>query len=144
VGFLDAVSAGEFNFIIFHLLGPSIASLDEIAEIAPLVRDAHYFLVRNFINDSTFFDWDPETLRAYFGSARSNGEIVIPKLNAMACEQVELAGTSFGDFVANLAQDGKPANHSFVLRGYVRTWQGQVAEEFEKINLQDLIASRAG
>jgi len=35
VGFFDLVNAGEFNFILFHVIGPSIASLEEIGEIRP-------------------------------------------------------------------------------------------------------------
>ena len=87
VGFLDASRRGEFNFVVFHILGPSIASLDEIAETAPFVTDAHYFLVKNFINDTTFFEWDPTTYKSYFDKVKSAGEVTIPKLNAMAFER---------------------------------------------------------
>jgi hypothetical protein len=142
VGFLDAVKAGEFNFILFHILGPSIASLAEIAETAPFVADANYFLVKNYVNDSTFFDWDPATSQAYFGKVKSAGEVTIPKLNAMAYEQVELAGTPFATFIANKTASGGQAQHSFTLRGYVRTWQSKNAEEFNRIRLLDIIAGR--
>lgn len=142
VGFLDAVKGGEYNFILFHVLGPSIASLAEIAETAPYVADANYFLVKNYVNDSTFFDWDPATSQAYFGKVKSAGEVTIPKLNAMAYEQVEIAGTPFSSFIANKTAAGEPAQHSFTLRGYVRTWQNRNAEEFNRIRLLDLIAGR--
>ncbi|MGA6932295.1 MAG: hypothetical protein WBZ35_23585, partial [Pseudolabrys sp.] len=36
-------------FVVFHILGPSIASLDEIAETASYLGDAKYFMVKNFI-----------------------------------------------------------------------------------------------
>lgn len=143
VGFFDAARAGEFNFVLFHILGPSIASLAEIAETAPYVTDANYFLVKNYINDSTFFDWDPATSQAYFGKVKSAGEVIVPKLNSMAYEQVDLAGTPFSTFVANKTASGEPAQHSFTLRGYVRTWQNKNAEEFNRIRLLDLIAGRA-
>jgi hypothetical protein len=140
VGFFDAVREGQFTFILFHVLGPSIASLDEIAETAPFVANAHYFLVKNHVNDSTFFEWDPTTYQNYFSNTRSAGELTIPKLSEMAYEQVEIAGSSFSQFVANKTGDGRQAAHSFVLRGYVRTWQGKIAEEFDEIGLLDLIA----
>jgi hypothetical protein len=140
VGFFDAVREGQFTFILFHVLGPSIASLDEIAETAPFVANADYFLVKNHVNDTTFFEWDPETYQNYFAKTRSAGELTIPKLSEMAYEQVEIAGTPFSAFVANKNGDGRPAVHSFVLRGYVRTWQGKIAEEFDRIGLLDLIA----
>lgn len=144
IGFLDAVSQGEFGFILFHVLGSSIASLDEIAEVAPYVVDADYFLVKNHVNDTTFFEWDPVTHRKYFEKVKTAGEIVIPKLNELSYEQVELAGAPFSTFVANKTADGAPADHSFVLRGYVRTWRAKVADEFDRVRLLDLVAGREG
>jgi hypothetical protein len=143
-GFLEAVRDGEVTFILFHVLGSSIASLDEIAEIAPYVEDAGYFLVKNHVNDTTFFEWDPVTHRRYFEKVETAGEITIPKLNEMSYEQVELAGTPFSTFVGNRTADGDPADHSFVLRGYVRTWQSKIAEEFDRIRLLELIAGKDG
>ena len=67
------------------------------------------------------------------------GEITIPRLGELAYEQVELAGTSFSSFIQNLNADGDAAQHSFVLRGYTRTWLARVAEEFEQAGLLDLI-----
>jgi hypothetical protein len=144
IGFLEAVREGQFTFIMFHVLGSSIASLDEIAETAPYAPDAHYFLVKNHVNDTTFFEWDPATYSSYFSKTRSAGEVTIPKLSEMAYEQVDIAGAPFSAFVANRAGDGRPANHSFVLRGYVRTWQRKVNEEFDRIGLIDLLTGAQG
>jgi hypothetical protein len=141
-GFLEAVRDGEVTFILFHVLGSSIASLDEIAEIAPYVEDADYFLVKNHVNDTTFFEWDPVTHRRYFEKVETAGEITIPKLNELSYEQVEIAGTPFSTFVANRNADGEPADHSFVLRGYVRTWQNKIADELDRIRLLDLVVGR--
>jgi hypothetical protein len=139
IGFFDAVKAGEFRFILLHVIGPSIASLDEIAEIAPYMADANYFMVKNHVNDTTFFEWDPQTHAKYFEGVNTTGEITIPKLGELAYEQVELAGTPYSTFVANQTAEGEPAEHSFVLRGYVRTWLARVADEFERVGLLDLI-----
>ena len=43
-------------------------------------------------------------------------------------------------FVANKAGDGQPANYSFVLRGYVRHWLGNVWAEFDRVKLIDMVA----
>ena len=40
IGFIEAAKKGEITFVVFHILGPSIASLDEIAETANSLRDA--------------------------------------------------------------------------------------------------------
>ena len=59
-------------------------------------------------------------------------EINIPKLTEMAYEQVELAGVPFSTFIANKTADGRPGNYSLVLRGYVRTWLMQVANQMKQ------------
>jgi hypothetical protein len=61
IGFLEAVKKGQITFVVFHILGSSIASLNEIEETAPFTADAEYFLVKNFINNTNFFEWDQAT-----------------------------------------------------------------------------------
>ena len=142
IGFLDAAREGEFTFCLFHVLGPSISSLEEIATTAPFVADAHYFLVKNHINETTFFEWDPATSSSYFDEVKSTGEISIPKLDQHAYEQVELVGVPFSLFAANKASDNQPASHSFVLRGYVRTWMKQVETELDRVKLMDVLSAK--
>ena len=126
-----------------HILGPSVTSLDEIAETSGYMTDGNYFLVKNFINNTTFFEWNPQTYNSYFKHAKGTHEITIPKLNEMACEQVELASVPFVSFVANKTPDGNTANYSFVLRGYVRHWLGNVWGEFDRVKLNDVVAAEA-
>jgi hypothetical protein len=64
--------------------------------------------------------------------------INIPKLNEMAYEQVELASVPFLTFVGNKDPKGDAANYSFVLRGYVRHWLGNVWAEYDRVKLLDL------
>ena len=134
-GFFDAVHAGEFTFALFHVLGPSIASLNEIDEVMPFAGAGNYFVVKNFINDTSFFEWDPAVKSSYFQKTRDAIEITIPKLTEMACEQVELAGVPFSTFIANKNAQGGAGNYSLVLRGYVRTWLTQVLAEYERAGL---------
>jgi len=141
IGFLEMAKKNQLTFAMFHILGPSLASLDEIAETANFMQDANYFLVKNFINNTTFFEWDPATYNAYFKRIKGAQEITIPKLNEMACEQVELASVSFISFIANKGANGASASYSFVLRGYVRHWLGNVWAEFDRVQLRDLTAA---
>ena len=143
IGFIDAAKKGQLTFAVFHILGPSIASLDEIAETAAYLGDAKYFMVKNFINNTHFFQWDEATHSSYFKRIKDAVEITIPKLNEMATEQVELAAVPFVSFVANKKQNGDPAAYSFVLRGYVRHWLGNVWAEYDRIKLTDLVAARS-
>jgi hypothetical protein len=142
-GFIEAARKGQITFAVFHVLGPTIASLDEIEETAAFLGDARYFLVKNFINDTHFFQWDEKTHASYFKKIKDAVEITIPKLNEMATEQVELACVPFVTFIANKKQNGEPAAYSFVLRGYVRHWLGYVWAEYDRIRLTDLVAARS-
>jgi len=141
IGFLDAAAKTQLTFTVFHILGPSIASLDEIQETASFMDDAHYILVKNFINNTTFFDWDPATYNSYFKQIKDAHEITIPKLNELAYEGVELAAVPYVSFVANKAANGQTAAFSFVLRGYVRHWLGTVWAEFDRVKLIDMVAA---
>ena len=117
--------------------------LDEIADTSAYLTDAKYFLIKNFINNTHFFEWDEATHASYFKRIKDAVEVTIPKLNEMATEQVELASVPFLSFIANKKQSGDPAAYSFVLRGYVRHWLGNVWSEYDRISLTDLVASRA-
>jgi len=141
IGFLDAVKKGQFTFLVFHILGSSIASLNEIEDTAHYTADAEYFLVKNYFNNTTFFEWDQATHSTYFKKLKRAVEVTIPKLNEMAYEQVELASVPFLTFVANKGAKGESANYSFVLRGYVRHWLGNVWAEYDRIKLNDMIAA---
>ena len=143
IGFIEAAKKGQITFAVFHILGPTIASLDEIADTATYLDDAKYFLVKNFINNTHFFQWDEATHSSYFNKIKNAVEITIPKLNEMASEQVELASVPYLSFIANKKLNGDPAAYSFVLRGYVRHWLGNVWAEYDRIALADLAASRA-
>ena len=138
IGFLAAVKKGQITFVVFHILGSSIASLNEIEETAPFTADAEYFLVKNFINNTNFFEWDQATHASYFKKLKDAVVINIPKLNEMAYEQVELASVPFLTFVANKDTKAETANYSFVLRGYVRHWLGNVWAEYDRVKLLDL------
>ena len=139
IGFIDAAKKGELALAVFHILGPSIASLDEIGETAGYLGDAKYIMVKNFINNTHFFEWDEATHRAYFRRIKDAVEITIPKLSEMAMEQVELASVPFASFSANKKQKGEPATYSFVLRGYVRHWLGNVSAEYDRIGVLDIV-----
>jgi hypothetical protein len=142
-GFIDAARKGQINFAVFHVLGPSIASLDEIADTAAVLGDAKYFMVKNFINNTHFFEWDAETHSHYFNKVKDAVEITIPKLDEMATEQVDLASVPFVTFIANKKRNGEPAAYSFVLRGYVRHWLGNIWAEFDRIRLIDIMAMQS-
>jgi hypothetical protein len=142
IGFIESARKGQITFAVFHILGATIASLQEINETAAYLGDARYSMVKNFINNTHFFEWDEATHASYFKRIKDAVEIVIPKLNEMATEQVELASVPYVTFVANKKQNGEPASYSFVLRGYVRHWLGSVWAEYDRIKLTDIVSAK--
>jgi hypothetical protein len=143
VGFFDLVRSKEFDFGLFHVVGPSVSSLEEIGEVAPYAEGRNYFVVKNFINETSFFDWNPQVYKGYLKGGREAVEVTIPKLNEMACEQVELAGIPFSTFIANRNGQGAAAAYSLVLRGYVRTWLNQISGEYDRVGLIERLTDRA-
>lgn len=141
IGVLEAARSGQFTLGLFHIVGSSIASLDEIGEIAKYLNGVEYVVTRNFINETNFFEWDQNTHRKYFASIPKAQEIDIPKLNEMAYEQIDVAGVTFKDFIDNRSADGQPGKFSFVLRGYCRKWCSEIDEEFARVKMiQDLLS----
>lgn len=140
IGVLEAARSGQFTLGLFHIIGSSIASLDEIGEISKYLNGVEYVVARNFINETNFFEWDETTTRKYFTANTKAHEIDIPKLNEMAYEQVDVAGVTFKDFIDNRTADGHAGKFSFVLRGYVRKWCSEIDEEFARVKMiQDLL-----
>ena len=139
IGFIETARKGQITFGVFHILGPSIASLNEIGEVAKFVHGTHYFLVKNMINNTAFFEWDPETYDSYFKRAKGAHQLTIPHLNEMACEQVELASVPFATFIKNKKQSGEAARYSFVLRGYVKHWLDNIRDIYDRVKLNELV-----
>ncbi len=141
IGVFEAARDGVFDIGMFHVVGPAVASLDELQEVNRYVNGIDYVVARNFINDTNFFEWDEATYKKYFANLNNAHEIEVPKLNEMAYEAVDLGGLTFSDFAANRTIAGEPANHSFTLRGYVRKWLSEIDEQFEGLALiQNILA----
>jgi hypothetical protein len=143
IGVFELAKSGYLTLAVFHVLGASLASVGEIGPISSYLGDARYVLVKNFINNAHFFDWDQPTSSTYFKQIRDAAEIVIPKLTELATEQVDLASVPYLRFVADKNQAGAPAAYSFVLRGYVRHWLAKVWKEYDRIGLLDLVDAHA-
>ncbi len=141
IGVLQAARDGMFEMGLIHVVGPAIASLDELQEVTPFVEGLDYTVARNFINETNFFEWDEKTYKRYFSNVNEAREIVIPKLNEMAAEQVDLADVTYKNFIENKDSQGKKADFSFVLRGYVKKWCSEIDDEFDQLRLMQMLIS---
>ena len=138
IGFLEAVKKGQITFIVFHILGSSIASLNEIEEMAPFTSRCQIFPRQELHQQHQLLRMGPGDPCLVLQAAEGRSVINIPKLNEMAYEQVELASVPFRIFVPKQDAKGETANYSFVLRGYVRHWLSKVWAEYDRVKLLDL------
>ena len=67
--------------------------------------------------------------------------MLVPKLEEMACEKVELAAVPFATFIADKTANGQPAGYSFTLKGYVRHWLNGVFADYDRVRLTDILES---
>jgi hypothetical protein len=130
-GLLDDVRGGNFNLALLHVLGPSTASLSEIAAITErLGTGARHLLVKNFVNESGFEEWeaDPRFKAALTGSP----SLTIPHLQARACTEIQRLGMSFSAYCVDASQ-------SRILIGYVRAWLRETYAAFTEAGLYQLV-----
>ena len=123
VGLFDAAARGSLNIVVLYLVTSSVSSLMDIEETARHRRDCDFFFVKN-------------------NAVECGGqgvEIVLPRLDPLAYENVELEGMPFSSFVLSNSQEQTTPARSFVLRGYVQTWLEQVWDNFEQAGLDDLV-----
>jgi hypothetical protein len=124
---LDDVRAGTMQLVLLHVLGPTVASIDEVAAASRSLGGAKHFLVKNHINETKFFDWDKGPARALF-EKMTDVTIEVPQLAPIACETLEKRGGPFLSFI-----DDK--QESRILTGRVRTWLHKVWSEFDRVNI---------
>ena len=126
-----------------HPRARSIASLDEIAETAAYLGDAQYFLVKNFINKHPLLrvgrgaPTRPTSTASRTRSrspSRSSTRWRPSRSIWLRCRIVT--------FIANKKPGGEAASYSFVLRGYVRHWLGNVWAEYDRIKLTDIVGAK--
>lgn len=128
---LDDVRAGNINLIILHVIGPTIASINEVVKAAEKIGGgASHFLVKNYINDTTFFEWDSEVNTPL--QSMADLTIKIPQLTERACETIQKLGVSFRTYLAD-------DQNSRILRGKVNGWTKAAWAEFDRIGLIHII-----
>jgi hypothetical protein len=139
-GVFEASAEGRLKLSVLHLIGTSHASIAEIEDAAPFLDECNYRVVSNFAGDRGRLRRG--AIRSKSNSEGSAREILIPRLDSLAFETVELSGASFTSFVLDEAPFDKSRPSSFVLRGYVKTWLERVWDNFEAAGVDNLVAFR--
>lgn len=118
-GLISDVAQRGARLAVVHVLGPTRASLDEIADTAGLLADGgelcSHYLVKNHLTEGQFFEWDRETQEAYFTRLAPTAVLDIPHLDDHAAEVMEKAACPFAEFL-------RPGAQSHTLQGKVRRW----------------------
>jgi|ERR1700722_11960583 len=127
-GLLDDVRSGAVRMTIAHVLGPTRESLDEIGEAARrLGSSARHLLVKNYVNETTYKIASDPAYAKYF-EVMAPGTITIPKLPALAAEDVNAKSVSFAAYAGDVA-------NSRILRGNVHHWLTAVWAEFDRVGI---------
>jgi hypothetical protein len=128
---LADVRAGAVDLVLLHVLGPSLASISEVASAAAAIGNAKHLLVKNHINKTKYslsgIPGADEVFAKY-----ADVTVVVGQLPEKANEELqELAGqgkpASFSDYVA--------AARSRTLSGHVRTWLSSVWAEYDRVGI---------
>lgn len=131
VGLLKDVRAGEVDLALFHVLGPSVASLREVADTAKAIGGgSRHYLVKNYVNDEGFKEWETDARFASVFEQAAENTITIPHLEGRANTEVQRVGGSFDTF----AHEGV---YSRILRGYVRAWLDDTFREFDRAHISE-------
>lgn len=103
-GFVDLVKEGFADFVVLHVVGSSVASLEEVKTIAEAVEGMRLFVVSNPISEEA-------ADRSQFGDA-----IVIdmPKLNDGTFKAIDLSSLPYTEFCAK--------TKSQIQKGYTVRW----------------------
>lgn len=138
---LDDVRLGRFDLAILHVIGESVASLEEIGEATKTLGGSiKHFLVKNYINEGGFTQWNEDPRFAQLLRDAAARTINIPHLEATAASTVQKLGVSFSSYVNDrVMPDGKPPSR--MLRGYVEAWLDEVYAEYERVGLGRLIGA---
>ena len=125
IGFFDLMKNGKIKIIVFHVVGSTISSLNEIKATAAAMSLASHYVIKNHTNDAAFFEGMDDVAKDMFNN---NIVLDIPKLDERATEYVEASSQPFSMFMDD---DSK----SWVLRGKVRFWLDNVYHQFDLVKL---------
>lgn len=132
VRLLEDVRQGAVALALLHVLGPSIASLNEISEAHKTIGGgSKHFIVKNHINDTAYSIADDPRYAEHF-ARMADCTIDVPQLKTDAGEMVQTLGVSFAGFAADPTQ-------SRILRGYVLGWLGTIWKEFDRVGIGALL-----
>lgn len=128
LGCVRLAEQGLIRLALFHMIGNSVASFQELADIAKSLGSGvkHFVVVNHHTNDASFFEHIDGVSKDVL-----NGSIVInvPKLATRAMEFVDEAAMPFREF-------GRDPNRSFTGRGFVNAWLEKIYPQLDNASFR--------
>lgn len=116
VGFLGDVAQRRASLTVVHVLGPSVDSMGEAADVAArLAEGGEHVLVRNAANDDQF-QYDARAYDRMLDLVSPAAQVDVRHLDGTAREMVDVAGATFSGFARDLSR-------SDYVRRLVSKWQ---------------------
>lgn len=123
-GMLAEAREGKLHLSVIHVLGPSVDSVGEAADIAArLTEGGDHYVVHNCVNDEKFEQTDGAYARA-MAHIDPKGIAHIGHLEGTAREAADLAGGGFAAFALD-------ESRSTLLRRLVLKWQNDAFKSFD-------------
>jgi hypothetical protein len=137
-GLLRDVGTGVLRMLMLHVIGSSIASMEEIGEVVAVIGGGavRHLLVKNHYNDAKFrAALDPKYAGVLAAAARST--IEIPLLPSQVREEIDAQLSGYANFIKSVNLIGEPLarRNSRMLVGYAARWLSAVWSEFDRVNL---------
>lgn len=119
LGLLDAVRAGRHKLTVLHVLGTSVASIGEVADVAKQIPGIQHVLVKNHINAADFAGLDPAVAK------QASLAIDIGQLDVTAYAEIDRLGLAYSAFIGS--------SGSLVQAGLTRSWLKKSFAELAKV-----------
>lgn len=132
-GFLDDAAKGLARIAVVHVLGQSVDSLSEAADVAArLAEGGDHYVVKNCVTDDRF-EWSAGTHAAALARIAPKGIAEIAHLDGTAREAADVAGGTFRAFEMDETK-------SYTLRRIVTKWSRDAFASFDKAGFRTLAA----
>jgi hypothetical protein len=143
-GLLKDIASGAVRMVVMHVVGPNIASMEEIGEVMARIGGGAVrpVLIKNHYTKTKFkVAEDPRYAEALRLAAP--GTINVPQLASEAMEEIEMQGVGFAQFIKGLDVNNQPLpkRNSRMLVGYTAQWLQSVWGEFDRVNIANVFSS---
>ena len=144
IGFIEAAKKGQITFALFHILGPDhrLARRDRrhrrLSRRRALLPGQELHQQHRTSSSGTRRPTRPTSTASRTRSRSRSRSSTRWRPSRSTSPRCRISPSS-----PTRSRAASPPSYSFVLRGYVRHWLGNVWAEYDRIKLTDIVAARA-